>query len=52
MGSSESSRTYQLSVLVKEAQDFYVKWFDVRSWSKWLKNLVEEKEGRLKNVQF
>ena len=42
-GSSESSRTHQISVLIKQVQEFYDRWFRVESWVKWLRTLLESK---------
>jgi len=44
-GSSEQSRSYQLSLLVKQIQEFQKDWFTTASWTKWLKeNLLENFE--------
>ena len=34
---SEQSRSYQLSLLVKQIQEFQKDWFTTSSWTKWLK---------------
>ena len=46
-GSSESSRTHQISVLIKQVQEFYDRWFRVESWVKWLRTLLESKLYRI-----
>ena len=46
-GSSESHRTHQISVFIKQIKDFYQRWFRVESWVKWLRDLLD---GKLKTV--
>ena len=42
-GSSESFRSHQISVLIKQVQEYYDRWFKVDSWIKWLRSLLESK---------
>jgi len=42
-GSSESHRTHQISVFIKQIKDFYQRWFRVESWVKWLRDLLDGK---------
>ncbi len=35
-GSNESTRSFHISQIVKQAQDFYRDWFKLESWIKWL----------------
>ena len=39
-GSSESSRTHQISLIVKQIQDFQRYWLSPESWTKWYKKLL------------
>ena len=41
-GSTESARSYQLSLIIQELKDFHTKYFKVESWIKWLKELQVE----------
>merc|ERR1712223_939090 len=39
-GTSESSRTHQISLIVKQIQDFQRYWLSPVSWTKWCKKLL------------
>jgi len=39
-GTSESSRTHQISLIVKQIQDFHRYWLSPESWTKWCKKLL------------
>ena len=41
-GSTESARSYQLSLIIQELKDFHTKYFKIESWVKWLKELQLE----------
>ena len=42
-GSSESTRTHQISALINQVKETYNRWFKVDSWLKWLKSVLESK---------
>ena len=45
-GSSESSRTYRISQIVKEFQEFHTQWLRPESWVKWLKKCLVQDPGQ------
>ena len=50
-GSSESTRTHQISTLINQVKETYNRWFRVDSWIKWLKGVLESKyETFLKKI--
>ena len=52
-GSSESTRTHQISTLINQVKETYNRWFRVDSWIKWLKGVLESKyETFFKNIIF
>ena len=40
-GSTESSRSYQLSLLIEQIKDFHTKYFKIETWIKWLQEQRE-----------
>ena len=39
-GSSESSRTHQISLIVKQIQDFRKHWLSTESWTQWCRKIL------------
>ena len=48
-GSSESTRTHQISTLINQVKETYNRWFKVDSWIKWLKSVLESKFQTINN---
>ena len=48
-GSSESTRTHQISTLINQVKETYNRWFKVDSWIKWLKSVLESKFQTIDN---
>ena len=46
-GSTESSRSYQLSLLIDQLKDFHAKYFKIESWIKW----IQEQRELLKSIK-
>lgn len=40
-GSSESTRTYHISLIVKQLQDFQQQWFSLETWRQWCLDLLK-----------
>ena len=41
-GSTESTRSYQLSLIIQDLKDFHTKYFKIESWIKWLREMQVE----------
>ena len=39
-GSSEDTRSYHISLIVKQVKQFYNHWLTLQSWLKWCKNTL------------
>ena len=39
-GTSESSRTHQISLIVKQIQDFRKHWLSTESWTQWYRKIL------------